>query len=67
MIILEVGLEPHQVEKGTLGDPYTEIEYYIKISEDEKVWYVNRDVSYTLEDGIKKRDEMMDRISGHRG
>ena len=68
MIIIEVGLEPHQVEKGTSQmDMWTETEYYIKISEDGKVWYVNRDKSYSLEEGLKKRDEMLDRITGRRG
>ncbi len=55
MIILEVGLEEH--DSG----------YWIKISEDGDTWYTNREESYTLQDGLKKRDEMMDRIGGRRG
>lgn len=68
MIIIEVGLEPHQVQKGeNQMDMRTETEYYIKVSENGQVWYVNRDVSYSLEGGLKKRDEMMDRVNGQRG
>lgn len=67
MMIMEVGLEPHNVTKGdNQRDMYTETEYFIKISEDGKNWYVGKE-SYSLDDAMKKRDEMMDRIGGRRG
>jgi len=66
LIIIEVGLEPHQVEVGTSQmDLRTETEYYIKVS-DGNEWFVNRDKSYDLNDALKKRDEMLDGISGRR-
>ncbi|KKN06014.1 hypothetical protein LCGC14_1081600 [marine sediment metagenome] len=59
-------MEPHQVEVGTSQmDLRTETEYYIKVS-DGNEWFVNRDKSYDLNDALKKRDEMLDGISGRR-
>lgn len=66
MIILEVGLEPHSVDKGDQRDPYTETEYWIKVNDGGKEWYVNREKSYGLNEALKKRDEMLDGIKGRR-
>ena len=67
MIILEVGLEPHKVTEDGQRDSYITTEYFIKISEDGKIWYVNNKESLKLDDALKKRDELLDRITGRRG
>lgn len=67
LIVENIGLDPHQVEKGSSQlDMWTEIEYWIKIQVDGK-WYINKDKSYQLDEALVKRDEELDRISGSRG
>ena len=68
MIIIDVGLEPTTVEYGHPMQPTYKTKYYIKVSEGNgKEWFVNRDKSYTLEEALTKRDEMLDGIKGRRG
>ncbi len=68
MIIIDVGLEPHDVQKGSNQmDLWTETEYYIKVNDGGTEWYVDREHSYSLEEALKKRDELLDGIGGRRG
>ena len=67
MIIIDVGLVAHNIERGDQRDRWTDTEYYIKINDGGTEWYVNKDKSYTLDEALKKRDEMLDGVQGRRG